>query len=299
MKVLITGAKGQLGTQIIKMLNNMNSELGLINSSYNSAEITGIDVDQLDITDIKAVKEYVTDLKPHVIINCAAYTNVDACEANEDIAFKVNAIGPRNLAIAAEETGAKLIHISTDYVFSGIGTVPYGEYDITTPQSIYGKTKLMGEEYVKQFSSKYFIVRTAWLYGYYGNNFVKTIMKAAKEKGHLDVVDDQRGNPTNAEDLAYHLLKLALTEEYGIYHCTGKGECSWYDFACKIVEYADINCTVSPMKSDNLNRAAKRPAFSSLDNMMLRCTVGDETRQWEEALKVFMNKIRQIQKVHI
>jgi dTDP-4-dehydrorhamnose reductase len=294
MKVLITGAKGQLGTQIIKMLNNMDSELGLINSSYSSAEITGIDVDQLDITDINAVKEYVTDLKPHVIINCAAYTNVDACEANEDIAFKVNSIGPRNLAIAAEETGAKLIHISTDYVFSGIGTVPYGEYDMTNPQSIYGKTKLMGEEYVKQFSSKYFIVRTAWLYGYYGNNFVKTIMKAAKEKGHLDVVDDQRGNPTNAEDLAYHLLKLALTEEYGVYHCTGKGECSWYDFACKIVEYADINCTVSPMKSDNLNRAAKRPAFSSLDNMMLRCTVGDETRQWEEALKVFMNKIRQI-----
>jgi dTDP-4-dehydrorhamnose reductase len=294
MKVLITGAKGQLGTQIIKILNNMDSELGLINSSYSSAEITGIDVDQLDITDINAVKEYVTDLKPQVIINCAAYTNVDACEANEDIAFKVNTIGPRNLAIAAEETGAKLIHISTDYVFSGIGTVPYGEYDITNPQSIYGKTKLMGEDYVKQFSSKYFIVRTAWLYGYYGNNFVKTIMKAAKEKGHLDVVDDQRGNPTNAEDLAYHLLKLALTEEYGIYHCTGKGECSWYDFACKIVEYADINCTVSPMKSDNLNRAAKRPTFSSLDNMMLRCTVGDETRQWEEALKVFMNKIRQI-----
>jgi dTDP-4-dehydrorhamnose reductase len=294
MKILITGAKGQLGTQIIKMLNNMNSELGLINSAYNSAEITGIDVDQLDITDINAVKEYVIDLKPQVIINCAAYTNVDACEANEDLAFKVNAIGPRNLAIAAEETGAKIIHISTDYVFSGIGTVPYGEYDITNPQSIYGKTKLMGEEYVKQFSSKYFIVRTAWLYGYYGNNFVKTIMKAAKEKGHLDVVDDQRGNPTNAEDLAYHLLKLALTEEYGIYHCTGKGECSWYDFACKIVEYADINCTVSPMKSDNLNRAAKRPAFSSLDNMMLRCTVGDETRQWEEALKVFVNKIRQI-----
>lgn len=294
MKILITGAKGQLGTQIIKMLNNMNSELGLINSAYNSAEITGIDVDQLDITDINAVKEYVITLKPQVIINCAAYTNVDACEANEDLAFKVNAIGPRNLAIAAEETGAKLIHISTDYVFSGIGTIPYGEYDITNPQSIYGKTKLMGEEYVKQFSSKYFIVRTAWLYGYYGNNFVKTIMKAAKEKGHLDVVDDQRGNPTNAEDLAYHLLKLALTEEYGIYHCTGKGECSWYDFACKIVEYADINCTVSPMKSGNLNRAAKRPAFSSLDNMMLRCTVGDETRQWEEALKVFMNKIRQI-----
>jgi dTDP-4-dehydrorhamnose reductase len=291
MKVLITGAKGQLGTQIIKILENMSSELGPINEAYNKAEIIGIDVDQLDITDINAVKEYISSIKPVVIINCAAYTNVDACEANIDVAFKVNAIGPRNLAIAAEEIGAKFIHISTDYVFSGNGTVPYREYDLTNPQSVYGSTKQMGEEYVKQFSSNYFIVRTAWLYGYYGNNFVKTIMKAAKEKGHLDVVDDQRGNPTNAEDLAFHLLKLALTEEYGVYHCTGTGECSWYDFASKIVEYANIECTVSPMKSDKLNRAAKRPAFSSLDNMMLRCTVGDEMRQWEEALKVFVSKI--------
>jgi dTDP-4-dehydrorhamnose reductase len=292
MKILITGAKGQLGTQIIKMLQSMNSELGSVNSVYNSAEVVGIDVDQLDITDINAVKAYVSDLKPNVIINCAAYTNVDACEANEDLAFKVNSIGPRNLAIAAEDIAAKLVHISTDYVFSGTGTVPYKEYDITNPQSVYGSTKRMGEEYVKQFSSKHFIVRTAWLYGYYGNNFVKTIMKAAKEKGHLDVVDDQRGNPTNAEDLAYHILKLALAEEYGIYHCTGTGECSWYDFASRIVEYANIQCTVNPTTSDKINRAAKRPTFSSLDNMMLRCTVGDEMRQWEEALRVFIDNIQ-------
>jgi dTDP-4-dehydrorhamnose reductase len=292
MKILITGAKGQLGTQIIKMLQNMNSELGSINSAYNSAEVIGTASDQLEITDMNAVKAYVSDLKPEVIINCAAYTNVDACEANKDLAFKVNAIGPRNLAIAAEDIGAKLIHISTDYVFSGVGTVPYREYDLANPQSVYGATKNAGDEYVKQFSSKHFIVRTAWVYGYYGNNFVKTIMKAAKEKGHLDVVDDQRGNPTNAEDLAYHLLKLALTEEYGIYHCTGTGECSWYDFACRIVEYANIHCTVNPTTSDNINRAAKRPTFSSLDNMMLRCTVGDEMRQWEEALKVFINNIQ-------
>jgi dTDP-4-dehydrorhamnose reductase len=293
MKILITGAKGQLGTQIIKMLESMNSELGPISDEYKSAEIIGIDVDELDITNLNSVRSFITEVRPSVIINCAAYTNVDACESNVDLAFKVNAIGPRNLAMTAEEIKAKLIHISTDYVFSGTGTVPYREYDSTNPQSVYGGTKRMGEEYVKDFATQYFIVRTAWLYGYYGNNFVKTIMKAAKEKGHLDVVNDQRGNPTNAEDLAYHLLKLALTEEYGVYHCTGTGECTWYDFASRIVEYANINCVVSPTTSDKINRAAKRPTFSSLDNMMLRCTVGDEMRQWEQALKVFIDNIKQ------
>lgn len=291
MKILITGGKGQLGTQIIKILENMNSELGQINKAYRNAEVIGVDVDVLDITNLEQVRDFISKEKPEIVINSAAYTNVDACETNVDLAFKVNAIGPRNLAIVCEEIGSKLIHISTDYVFAGTGTKPYREYDLTNPQSVYGSTKNAGEEFVKQFSNKYFIVRTAWLYGYYGNNFVKTIMKAAKEKGHLDVVDDQRGNPTNAEDLAYHLLKLALTEEYGIYHCTGTGECSWYDFACKIVEYADINCTVSPITSEKINRPAKRPAFSSLDNMMLRCTVGDEMRQWEEALKFFIKNV--------
>ena len=292
MKILITGSKGQLGTQIKKMLENMNSELGVIDKAYKQAEVVGVDVDVLDITNLQALRKYVNDINPNVVINCAAYTNVDACESNVDLAFKVNALGSRNLAIVSEEIGAKLIHISTDYVFAGNGTRPYREYDLTNPQSVYGATKNAGEEFVKQFSSKYFIVRTAWLYGYHGNNFVKTIIKAAKEKGHLDVVDDQRGNPTNTEDLAYHLLKLALTEEYGVYHCTGAGECSWYDFACKIVEYSDIDCSVSPIKSDKINRPAKRPEYSSLDNMMLRCTVGDEMREWQESLKAFIENLK-------
>jgi dTDP-4-dehydrorhamnose reductase len=291
MKILITGAKGQLGTQIIKMLESKNSELGTIDLAYADAEIIGAGSEVLDITNITAVRQYISELKPNVVINCAAYTNVDACETNIDLAFKVNAIGPRNLAIASEEIGAKLIQVSTDYVFSGIGTVPYREYDLANPKSVYGASKNAGDEFVKQFSSKYFIVRTAWVYGYYGKNFVKTIIKAAKEKGHLDVVDDQRGNPTNAEDLAYHLLKIALTEEYGVYHCTGTGECSWYDFASKIVEYSNIHCTLSPITSEKINRPAKRPAFSSLDNLMLRCTVGYEMRGWEEALKVFINNV--------
>lgn len=293
MKILITGGKGQLGTQLINMINNKSSELGVLPEEICEAEVRAIDVEDLDIVSMAAVRNYFKEFKPEVVINCAAYTNVDGCESNEDIAFKVNALGPRNLAIACEEIGAKLIHISTDYVFSGESKAgkPLREYELTGPVSVYGKTKLAGENFVREFSSKYFIVRTAWLYGYKGKNFVYTIMKYAKEKGHLDVVNDQRGNPTNAEDLAHHILKLAVTEEYGVYHCTGKGECTWYDFAAKIVELSGIECSIAPCTSEQFKSPAKRPAFSSLDNMMLRCTVGDEMREWQEALKCFMKTI--------
>lgn len=293
MKILITGSKGQLGTQLINVLKKGNSEIGSVPVKVKNAEVIGYDVDELDIIDLSSVRKVLNKEKPQVVVNCAAYTNVDACESNYDLAYKINSIGPRNLAIVCEEIGAKLIHISTDYVFKGDGTIPYKECDITSPVSAYGKTKLLGEQFVREFSSKYFIVRTSWLYGYHGNNFVKTIMKAGKEKGHLTVVSDQRGNPTNAEDLIHHIIKLMPTEEYGVYHCTGEGECSWYDFAKSIIEFSGINCTVEPITSEQLNRAAKRPAFSSLDNMMLRCTVGNEMRQWKEALRVFFNKLNQ------
>ncbi|SFE32774.1 dTDP-4-dehydrorhamnose reductase [Thermoanaerobacter thermohydrosulfuricus] len=292
MKLLITGAKGQLGLQIRSIIERGKSEIGEIDEIYKNAEIIYVSHDKLDITILKDVLEYIEKYRPDIIINCAAYTNVDRCESDIDTAFKVNAIGPRNLAIAAQKVGAKLLHVSSDYVFSGTGSVPFREYDIPQPISVYGKTKLLGEQYVREFCDKYFIVRTAWLYGKYGKNFVYTILNAAKEKGYLEVVNDQRGNPTNAEDLAYHILKLVLTDEYGIYHCTGKGECSWYDFACKIVEYAGINCTVVPITSDKINRAAKRPSYSSLDNMMLRCTIGDRMRNWEDALKVFIDDVK-------
>ncbi|SHI75066.1 dTDP-4-dehydrorhamnose reductase [Clostridium intestinale] len=289
MKILITGAKGQLGKQITNILRNGQSEIGKLPKEYENVEIIGVDVDVLDITDINAVRSYLTDVKPEIIINCAAYTNVDACESNEDLAFKINALGPRNLAIISNEVNAKMVHVSTDYVFSGEGTVPFKEYDETIPVSVYGKTKLAGEKFVREIADKYYIIRTAWLYGYEGSNFVYTIIKAGKEKGHLTVVDDQRGNPTNAEDLAHHMLKVAVTEEYGTYHCTGTGECSWYDFASKIIEFSNIDCKVDSVTSNDYVRAAKRPSYSSLDNMMLRVTVGDEMRNWEDALKVFLN----------
>ncbi|NMM65087.1 dTDP-4-dehydrorhamnose reductase [Clostridium sp. P21] len=293
MKILITGAKGQLGSQIRSIIERRNSELGKIDKIYYDVEVKYVDFKEMDITKLDVVLNFVRDLKPDIIINCAAYTNVDKCESDLDNAFKVNSIGPRNLAIAAEKVNAKLLHVSTDYVFNGMGNIPFKEYDIPQPVSVYGKTKLLGEQYVRENCSKYFIVRTAWLYGKYGKNFVYTIVNAAKERGHLDVVDDQRGNPTNAEDLAYHILKIALTEEYGLYHCTGEGECSWYDFACRIVEYAGIDCTVNQVTSDKLNRAAKRPSFSSLDNMMLRSTTGNEMRDWEKALEAFIEDLKQ------
>lgn len=291
MKLLVTGGNGQLANQIHFIIDKCESELGNLDKTYVNAEVKYLSSSELDITNANSVLSLVEGFKPDIIINCAAYTNVDKCESDMDNAFKVNALGPRNLAMAAEKIGAKLIHVSTDYVFNGIGDVPFKEYDICEPVSVYGKTKLLGEQYVREQCSKYFIVRTSWLYGKQGKNFVYTIISAAKERGHLDVVDDQRGNPTNAEDLAHHILKLALTEEYGVYHCTGIGECSWYDFACKIVEYAGIDCTVSKTTSDKLTRAAKRPSYSSLDNMMLRCTVGDEMRQWGEALEAFIKSV--------
>lgn len=291
MKVLITGAKGQLGSQIINIMSQGKSELGNINQLYGNVDLLVIGKNDLDICNLNEVKTYILNEKPDIVINTAAYTNVDACEENKDIAYKVNSIGARNIAMACEEVGGKLIHISTDYVFEGNGEEPYREYDLINPQSVYGKTKYIGEEYVKQFCSRYFIVRTAWLYGYNGNNFVKTIMRIANENLEIKVVNDQIGNPTNAEDLAHHILKLVFTEEYGVYHCTGEGECSWYDFACKIVEYAGIECKVNPCTTEEFPRPAKRPSYSSLDNMMLRCTIGNEMRNWEDALKGFIESI--------
>jgi dTDP-4-dehydrorhamnose reductase len=289
MKILVIGSKGQLGTEIMNCARQKETRLGKFSKELNDSEFTGADIDEIDITNRRTISEFIASGGFDAVINCAAMTNVDACEGQEDKAFTANALGPRNLAFACEKTGAKLIHVSTDYVFTGNNSVPYKEWDMPDPQSIYGKSKLLGEEYVKTFCSKYFIVRTAWLYGLYGGNFVKTIVKAAKETGKIKVVNDQRGTPTNVADLAHHLLKLLLTEDYGVYHGTGNGECTWYDFAVKIVQYAGIKAEVSPCTTEEFIRPAPRPAYSVLDNMMFRKTVGDEFRDWDEALNDFMS----------
>ena len=220
-------------------------------------------------------------------------TAVDACQSDPETAMRVNAVGPRNLAMAAAGAGACLVHVSTDYVFSGDASVPYREWDVCCPRTVYGKSKLLGERYVEQFCDRYFIVRTAWLYGLTGKNFVKTMRRLGAEKSSVRVVNDQRGNPTNAEDLAYHLLLLAAGRDYGIYHCTGKGECSWYEFARRIMELSGLDCMVEPCSTEEYAAAAPRPAYSSLDNLMLRVTVGDRMRDWDEALRSYIRKLDQ------
>ena len=291
MKLMITGCRGQLGSELIRCIKASKSEIGPIPKEYADCEIIAVDVDELDISDGTAVGTFVDANKPDVIINCAAMTNVDGCETMQDVAFKVNAMGVRNLAVAAEKISAKLVHISTDYVFSGDGTKPYIEWDTVAPQSAYGASKALGEKYAMSFCSRFFIVRTAWLYGYEGKNFVKTMRRLMRERGAVTVVSDQRGNPTNASDLAHHILKLAVTEEYGIYHCTGDGECSWYEFACKIAEYSGFGDIVKPCSSDEFPSPTKRPAYSSLRNLALECTVSDEMRDWQTALKEYISKV--------
>ena len=291
MKILVTGAKGQLGREICECFERGYTELGCPDVLKKKNEIYPIDIDSLDISKLPDVLSLFESERFDAVINCAAFTNVNLCETERELAFKANAIGPRNLAIASERIGAKLIHVSTDYVFRGDGSKPYVEWDLCEPQSAYGSSKYLGEEYIKEFSTKYFIVRTAWLYGYYGNNFVKTMMKIAREKGACRVVCDQRGNPTNAADLAHHLIKLLETEEYGIYHGTGEGECSWYEFTKEIVALSGIDATVSPCTTEEYPTPAKRPAYSSLENMMFKATVGNEFRPWQDALKTFIEKL--------
>lgn len=295
MKIMITGCNGQLGNELQSILKSGKSEIGVAPQDVLGAEVLPVDIDTLDISDISAVNEFVNANKPDVIINCAAMTNVDGCESDYVTAFKVNALGVKNLAVCAEKIGAKFVHVSTDYVFAGNGTKPYCEWDKVDPQSVYGASKALGEKYALDFCKKSFVVRTSWLYGYIGKNFVKTVRRVIKSNGGIGVVCDQRGNPTNANDLAHHLLKLAVTEEYGIYHCTGEGECSWYDFAVKIAEYSGLGDTVTPCTTEEYNAKfnvpTKRPEYSSLRNLALECTVGNEMRNWEVALKEYISKV--------
>jgi len=292
MKILITGACGQLGQELLHILKSGESEIGAISQLHKDAVIVAADVGELDITSHGAVDSFITTERPSVVINCAAMTNVDACESDIQAALRVNSLGVRNLAKAAQTVSAKFLQVSTDYVFSGDAKKPYCEWDAPSPKTIYGKSKLMGEDFALRFCDRVFIVRTAWLYGYHGGNFVKTILKNIREKGSLKVVNDQRGNPTHANDLAHHILKLAVSEEYGIYHCTGSGECSWYDFAVKIVELAGIKGEIYSCTTEEFPRPAPRPAYSALQNLMLSCTVGDEMRPWEEALSSFFKQDR-------
>lgn len=274
-KILVTGCNGQLGREIQKEYEN------------DGAMLICTDVGDLDISDNEQVMRYVRDLQPDVIMNCAAYTAVDACENEWDLAYRINAIGPRNLAIAARETGAKLMHISTDYVFEGNAHEPYTEFDEVHPVSAYGKTKLEGERFVQQFAERYFILRTAWLYGE-GNNFAKTMLRLAESHDEVRIVCDQFGSPTSAAELAKVMHRLEPTENYGLFHATCEGSCSWADFAEEIFRLAGKTTKVTRVTTEEYGSTTKRPAYSVLDNYMLRLTTGARMADWKDALRAYL-----------
>jgi len=227
------------------------------------------------------------EVRPEAVIHCAAYTNVDGAETDFEGAFKVNVIGSQNMAAGCLETGARLVYVSTDYVFDGEASEPYREFDPVNPQSVYGKTKWQGETMVRQILGRHYILRTAWLYGE-GNNFVRTMLRLADQQPSLKVVDDQIGSPTSTVDLARAIFKLLSTDAYGTYHATCQGQCSWYEFACEIFRQIGKVIEVQPVTTAEFPRPAKRPAHSVLDNYMLRMTVGDPMRTWQEALREYL-----------
>jgi len=280
MKILITGGRGQLGRDLEEVLLKTGRH-----------ELTCPGRGELDVTKPGEVQRLILNNRPEVIIHAAANTNVDQCELDEDSAYLVNALGTRNVAVAAAKAGAKLVYVSTDYVFNGRAGRPYTEFDIPDPINVYGKSKLAGEQYVVSLSNKYFIVRTSWLYGRYGKNFVKTMLNLAKEKSEVSVVNDQVGTPTYTKDLARFLAELIQTELYGIYHASNSGFCSWFDFARAIFKTAGLEqVKVRPISTPELNRPAPRPAFSVLDNYCLRLQGLPDLRPWEEALQEFLSE---------
>ena len=272
---LITGANGQLGTELSKLLPDAIKS----------------DVDILDITDENAVRDFVKKNKIDTIINCAAYTAVDRAEDDYNTAIKINAIGPKNLA----STGAKIVHISTDYVFDGTGYKPYTPENIPHPISVYGNTKLMGERAVLSNAPISVVIRTAWLYSPYGNNFVKTMRRLGAEKESINVVADQIGTPTYAGDLAAAIVKILPQmnkQNSGIYHFTNMGVCSWYDFATEIMAQSKLKCVVNPINSSEYPTRATRPFYSVLDKTKIMKTFGIEIDHWKVGLSKCISELK-------
>ncbi|MGG4394313.1 dTDP-4-dehydrorhamnose reductase [Paenibacillus thiaminolyticus] len=278
MKILVTGANGQLGADVVRLF------------AEKGHHVIGMGRAQLDITDEKQCKDIINEVRPEAIIHCAAYTAVDHAETDQDNAYLVNAIGTRNIASAAERAKAKICYISTDYVFDGNSSSPYYEYDNTNPLTVYGKSKRAGEQLVQSLCSRWFIVRTSWVYGAAGNNFVKTMLKLGSERDSLQVVNDQWGSPTYTYDLSLFLEELIATEKYGIYHASNTGICTWYEFSQAIFEEAKMAVQVDPCTTEQFPRPAPRPRYSALEQMAIRVNGFTPIRHWREALRDFLHQ---------
>ena len=284
MNILVTGANGQLGREMQRL------------SAVSPNNYTFTDVAELDVTDAGAVRQAVAQTRAEVIVNCAAYTNVERAEEDEEAADRLNRGAAENLARAAEENGATLIHVSTDYVFDGTAHLPYTEDAPTAPLGVYGRTKLAGERAVAESGCKYLTFRTAWLYSEYGHNFLKTMLRLTSERDTLQVVFDQIGTPTYAGDLALALFSIIESERYagneGVYHFTDEGVCSWYDFATEIAAAAGHDkCRIIPCHTSEFPTKATRPAYSVLDKTKFKETFRMDIPHWREAMIYCMKRL--------
>ncbi|MBU4239936.1 MAG: dTDP-4-dehydrorhamnose reductase [Actinobacteria bacterium] len=276
MKILLTGSKGQLGT-----------DFQLVSEGRH--QVDGYDLD-LDITDRGAVERRVADAAPDLVVNTAAFTNVDGAESDEIAAYRVNALGAQNLALGCQQAGIPLLHVSTDFVFNGDSGSPYTEFDRPDPRGVYGKSKYAGECYVAGLLNRYYICRTSWLFGVGGHNFVKTMLQAGRQRDSVRVVDDQEGSPTYSRDLASKLLEIIEGGSYGIYHLSNSGSCTWNEFTRAIFEIAGINTTVLPVSTAELGRPAPRPRYSVMRGLALEMQGIEPMRHYREATEEFIRR---------
>ncbi len=283
MKIAVIGANGMLGTDFCDFLRGKEIEL------------IKWDLPEMDITNVDKTINTIKKEKPNIIFHFAAYTDVDTAENDKAKAYAINTQGTWTLALAAKESKSKLLYMSTDYVFDGKKGIDYLESDKPNPINYYGLTKLLGEKAIIQHSKKYFIIRTSWLYGRNGKNFVSTIINIAKEKDTLEIVSDQIGSPTYTKDLCRHLYNIANSEHFGIYHLTNSGKCSWYELAGAIIKEAGLKNKILPITSDKINRAAKRPSYSALENFNYKTIFKQSLRPWQEALKDYLKELNLIQ----
>jgi len=286
MKALIIGANGQLGRDMLDTFQNAG------------IAVIGIDMPDIDITNRHNVSQIVHDIAPTLVVNCAAYTAVDACEQHAEEAYAINAEGIANIAYAARRYNAAICHFSTDYVFDGAGGKPYSEEDRPNPKTVYGKSKLEGERALAALVPNHYIIRIAWLYGVHGMNFVKTMIRLGREKQQskevLKVVADQIGSPTWTVDVCRQCLAIIGRGEYGLYHCTSQGQCSWHEFTEMIMEKNGIEVTVAPCATSEFPRPAPRPMYSVLENKHLASLGIDQMPDWRDAFGAFMKQFKRI-----
>jgi dTDP-4-dehydrorhamnose reductase len=277
-RILITGHKGMLGRKLVDVAR----ELG--------KEAIGLDLPECDITNRKQIETAVLDAAPDMILHAAAFTAVDRCESEQDMAYLVNATGTQNVCLAAKSLGVPVMYISTDYIFDGTKDAPYDEWDAANPQSVYGKSKYAGEWLVRALCPLHFIVRISWLCGHGGANFVETILKLAAERDELKVVNDQHGSPTFVDDLAPELFRLAEFGAFGTYHITNRGSITWYEFAKKIVELGGGKARITPCTTEEFPRPARRPRNSRLSPRLYENAIGIRMPSWEDGLKKYLTE---------